>query len=34
MALVVANRIHRVLEGTNIELGVVATDVLGVSGRR
>jgi transposase len=29
----VANRIHRVLEDTNIKLGVVATDVLGVSGR-
>lgn len=29
----VANRIHKVLEDTNIKLGVVATDVLGVSGR-
>jgi len=30
----VANRIHKVLEDTNIKLGVVATDVLGVSGRK
>jgi transposase len=30
----VANRIHKVLEDTNIKLGVVATDVLGVSGRQ
>lgn len=29
----VANRIHKVLEDTNIKLGVVATDILGVSGR-
>ena len=29
----VANRIHKVLEDTNIKLGLVATDVLGVSGR-
>lgn len=29
----VANRIHKVLEDTNIKLGAVATDVLGVSGR-
>jgi transposase len=29
----VANRIHKVLEDTNIKLGTVATDVLGVSGR-
>jgi transposase len=29
----VANRIHKVLEDTNIKIGVVATDVLGVSGR-
>ncbi len=30
----VANRIHKVLEDTNIKLGVVATDLLGVSGRK
>ena len=30
----VANRIHKVLEDTNMKLGVVATDVLGVSGRK
>jgi transposase len=30
----VANRIHKILEDTNIKLGVVATDILGVSGRR
>ncbi len=30
----VANRIHKVLEDTNIKLGLVATDVLGVSGRK
>ena len=30
----VANRIHKVLEDTNIKLGVVATDALGVSGRK
>ena len=30
----VANRIHRVLEDTNIKIGVVATDLLGVSGRK
>jgi transposase len=30
----VANRIHKVLEDTNIKVGVVATDILGVSGRR
>jgi transposase len=30
----VANRIHKVLEDTNIKLGVVATDALGVSGRQ
>jgi transposase len=29
----VANRIHKVLEDTNIKLGAVATDLLGVSGR-
>ncbi|PYQ03644.1 MAG: hypothetical protein DMF82_12700, partial [Acidobacteria bacterium] len=29
-----ANRIHKVLEDANIKLGAVATDVLGVSGRR
>lgn len=29
----VANRIHKVLEDTNIKLGLVATDILGVSGR-
>jgi transposase len=29
----VANRIHKVLEDTNVKLGVVATDILGVSGR-
>ena len=30
----VANRIHKILEDTNIKLGLVATDVLGVSGRK
>lgn len=30
----VANRIHKILEDTNIKLGLVATDILGVSGRR
>jgi transposase len=30
----VANRIHKVLEDTNIKLTVVATDILGVSGRK
>jgi transposase len=30
----IANRIHKVLEDTNIKLGLVATDVLGVSGRK
>jgi transposase len=30
----VANRIHKVLEDANIKLGLVATDILGVSGRR
>jgi transposase len=30
----IANRIHKVLEDTNIKLGVVATDILGVSGRQ
>jgi transposase len=30
----VANRIHKVLEDTNIKLGVVATDILGISGRK
>jgi transposase len=29
----VANRIHKVLEDTNVKLGAVASDVLGVSGR-
>lgn len=29
----VANRIHKVLEDTNIKLGAVASDILGVSGR-
>lgn len=29
-----ANRIHKVLEDANIKLGVVATDILGVSGRQ
>jgi len=29
----VANRIHKVLEDTNIKLGSVATDILGASGR-
>lgn len=29
----VANRIHKVLEDANIKLGVVASDILGVSGR-
>jgi transposase len=28
-----ANRIHKILEDTNIKLGAVATDILGVSGR-
>jgi len=30
----VANRVHKILEDANIKLGSVATDVLGVSGRR
>lgn len=30
----VANRIHKVLEDANIKLGLVATDILGVSGRK
>lgn len=30
----VANRIHKVLEDTNVKLGLVATDALGVSGRK
>lgn len=30
----VANRIHKILEDTNIKLGLVATDVLGVSARK
>jgi transposase len=30
----VANRIHKVLEDTNVKLGSVATDIFGVSGRR
>jgi transposase len=30
----VANRIHKVLEDANIKLGLVVTDILGVSGRR
>ena len=30
----VANRIHKVLEDANVKLGLVATDALGVSGRR
>lgn len=30
----VANRLHKLLEDTNIKLGVVATDILGVSGRQ
>ena len=30
----VANRIHKVLEDTNVKLGLVATDILGVSGRK
>jgi len=30
----VANRIHKVLEDTNVKLGLVATDVLGASGRK
>jgi len=29
-----ANRVHKVLEDANIKLGLVATDILGVSGRR
>jgi hypothetical protein len=28
-----ANRLHKTLEGANIKLAAVATDVLGVSGR-
>jgi transposase len=28
-----ANRIHKLLEGANLKLGAVATDILGVSGR-
>ena len=28
-----ANRIHKLLEDANIKLGVVASDILGVSGR-
>jgi len=30
----VANRMHKVLEDTNVKLGLVATDILGVSGRK
>ena len=30
----VANRIHKMLEDSNIKLGLLATDILGVSGRR
>jgi transposase len=30
----VANRVHKVLEDANIKLGLVATDILGVSGRK
>ena len=30
----VANRIHKVLEDANVKLGLVATDALGVSGRK
>lgn len=30
----VVNRIHKVLEDTNVKLGLVATDIMGVSGRR
>jgi transposase len=30
----VANRVHKVLEDTNVKLGLVATDILGVSGRK
>lgn len=30
----VANRIHKILEDTNVKLGLVATDILGVSGRK
>lgn len=30
----VANRIHKVLEDTNVKLGAVATDILGKSGRQ
>ena len=30
----VVNRIHKVLEDTNVKLGSVATDIMGVSGRR
>jgi len=30
----VANRIHKVLEDTNVKLGLVATDIFGVSGRK
>lgn len=29
----IANRVHKVLEGTNLKLASVATDILGVSGR-
>lgn len=29
-----ANRIHKILEDTNIKVGLVATDLLGVSGRK
>jgi transposase len=32
-AAAVANRIHKILEDANIKLGVVASDILGVSGR-
>ena len=28
-----ANRLHKLLEGANIKLGAVATDILGKSGR-
>ncbi len=30
----VANRVHKILEDTNVKLGLVATDILGVSGRK
>jgi len=30
----VSNRIRKLLEGANIKLGSVASDVMGVSGRR